>query len=134
MTQRFTTGDPLFDPRQPVTVNGYVFAPVGPIAKAAGELLRSGRYMTAIDRELIADMLDPPGPTGWPSARPVPDMPRGARRYVAPPRPGFASGYTAEELRNGGANCGERTEGDEKVCPACGLRWSVKEEKPPCPR
>lgn len=30
--------------------------------------------------------------------------------------------------------CGHRQEGDEHMCPGCGLRWDLREDRPPCPR
>lgn len=134
---RITTPDPGFNPTQPVEINGYLFVPSAPLRNFAAEL-RSGDHMWQSDRLALADKIDPPRPKGWPAPEPQPDKPvppddwghaamperRYGKRYVAPPRPGFAAGYV----------CGTRLEGDEKVCPACGLRWSVKEERPPCPK
>lgn len=39
MTKPFalTTGDPAFDPRCPVTINGYPYSPAAPAAKAGGD-------------------------------------------------------------------------------------------------
>lgn len=31
-------------------------------------------------------------------------------------------------------NCPARREGDEVMCPTCGLRWSLSDDRPECPR
>lgn len=134
---KLTTGDPKFNPAEPVEINGFVFIPLTPALSAHAADLRAGDHMWQADRYALADMIDPPRPKGWPTG-PQPDPARppvdwtGARelhrrtghRYVAPPRPAFEAGYQRP--------CNVRQEGDEYVCAACARRWGFDEERPYC--
>lgn len=105
---KLTTGDPKFNPAEPVEINGFVFIPLSPALS-----------------QHAADLIDPPRPKGWPSG-PRPDAPpaRKGSRYVAPPRPAFAAGYDRP--------CNVRQEGDEYVCATCARRWGFDDERPYC--
>jgi hypothetical protein len=110
---KLNTGDPVFDPKRPVTVNGFRYIP-------------APRSQQGVPPAAETSAMVPPAYT--PSGLVV-DPKRSASRYVAPPRPGFY------EDGNGGCSSSARREGDEMVCVArgCGLRWGADEERPPCP-
>lgn len=133
MPYKLTTGDPYFNPNKPVEINGFLFIPVTPALRGPAAELRKGDHLWMADRIMLADMIDPPGPKGWPEG-PKPDVPaersytgpelRKGGRYVAPPRPAFEAGYQRP--------CNVRQEGDEYVCATCARRWGLDDERPYC--
>lgn len=94
MTLKLTTGDPAFNPAEPVTINGYRYVPAPNTCPA--ELERLTRARCARERQ--------------------------AARYVAPPRPDFAAGYPkgpcnvraeSDEFVCAAKDCGRRWSRDE---------------------
>ena len=108
-TVELKTGDGRFDPRKPVTVNGYRYIP----APASQQGKAPPRDTVAAGPKVIDKLeagLDPKPPCD------------------ATARPGFFAD-------GGQCGAGRKREGDEYVCTVrgCDLRWGVDEERPGCP-
>lgn len=116
---KLTTGDPKFNPAEPVEINGFVFIPLTPALSQHAADLRSGDHLWQADRYALADLIERTTAAGYTG----PKLRKGGR-YVAPPRAAFAAGYDRP--------CNVRQEGDEYVCATCARRWGRDDERPYC--
>lgn len=64
---RATTGDPRFDPRKPVTVNGYAFAPVSPAVIEAVEIWATIKDLTEGEGNSVTVLCPNPDFNGQPN-------------------------------------------------------------------
>lgn len=143
-----TTGDPLFDPQGGLFVNGYAFVPLRAARELIGRAEEEYSDTFLAGREAALDVIASLAPVDPVASVPAPPMPgraelerrqaraameRTGHRYVAPPRPSFAAGYTQPEQRGAALGCNVRVEGDEFVCASCARRWGRDEARPECP-